>query len=1285
MTGEIPPEIGELTNLKTLGLSGNRLSGDLPSQLRNLSNLEHLSLSNNLISGIAPLSELSSLKVIDLDGNRITDLAPLAANPALDGVIRINIRKNPLNEASIDTHIPKLKGHGINVLYDENVVYGGPQIFNENVVVLPVEELTNPEHFSPRGSAGRFYDYFANEFDFLIFLANFVAGHFETSFAASFGQVKNDISGIGRVVSPDQHWPGADRLQGLIFFPSAEPQFPDDMRSPLASGNTLVHELAHRWANFVIPTSPHGDPNISAHWGFSSANGVLGGFDIADLTDHGGGRYSAGHLNPAGSGYSTILSPIELYLAGFIPSSEVPDIWVALDGKWLEDDTGGPVRDANGYRMFTATQVRTYTIEDIIEEHGPRIPSVSQAQKAFRAAVILLVDEYRPANLRLLNLLSEDASSFTYRGNPSDKHINFYEGTGGRSTITLGGLSQTRKDNFPVEPPYRPSGLTVTTTNQNELTVTWDAPPIDGGSAITAYDLRYIEASADKNLNSNWTSVEDAWTGTGGLEFRLLGLRAGTRYDIQVKAFNSAGEGPWSKIGNGTTEQESTPTPEPTPEPTPTPSPTPTPEPTPTAPCVQGFIGSTVNGSWEAVCSSSARDGRYARYYTFTLEEVSDVTITLTSDEDTYLYIREGEGQNGTILHENDDIRQYLDLDSRVEATLGAGVYTVEATTYDAGVTGEFTLTVTGLPVTDTPTPNPTPTPTPEPTPNNCVTALEEDDVRDGSWDSDCASENRNGRYARYYTFTIEGEAEVSIMLESDTDAYLFLLSGEGRDGNVLYENDDIQPPFNLNSQIVETLSAGTYTIEATTYDWETGGEFTLTVSGLPAAGTPTPTPTPEPTPTPVPPPTDPCIEALADSDISGNWTGDCESTEREGSYARYYTFTLVEEADVTVTLTSEVDTFLYIREGAGRDGIILHENDDIEPSVNLKSQITQTLSAGTYTIEATTYNARAIGEFTLTVSGLPAGSVQTPEPSQDRADLVALYNSTNGANWTINENWLSEKPLGDWHGVRTDDEGRVIQLRLRDNNLAGPVPEILGELSNLRLLALQDNRLSGALPTELAGLPNLEYLSLRNNQVSGQIPSAFTNLSSLNVLHLDGNSLSGEIPAELGNLSNLRILILARNQLSGEIPSELGSLSNLEEFLAWGNNLSGEIPAELAELSSLEVLSLWGNNLSGEIPAELAEMSSLEVLSLSRNQLRGDIPSEFGRLANLTDLYLNGNHLTGEIPAALGNLRDLKVLSLPHNQLSGGMPLELFELSGLSELYLFENHLNGELPFRIG
>ena len=83
-------------------------------------------------------------------------------------------------------------------------------------------------------------------------------------------------------------------------------------------------------------------------------------------------------------------------------------------------------------------------------------------------------------------------------------------------------------------------------------------------------------------------------------------------------------------------------------------------------------------------------------------------------------------------------------------------------------------------------------------------------------------------------------------------------------------------------------------------------------------------------------------------------------------------------------------------------------------------------------------------------------------ESGVDRAAVVALYNATDGPKWTNNTNWLSDAPLTEWHGVTADSDGRVTQLLLPDNGLAGPIPAALGSLANLMELDLQWNQLTG-------------------------------------------------------------------------------------------------------------------------------------------------------------------------------------------------------------------------------
>ena len=105
-----------------------------------------------------------------------------------------------------------------------------------------------------------------------------------------------------------------------------------------------------------------------------------------------------------------------------------------------------------------------------------------------------------------------------------------------------------------VSRPGAPTITTPITAGTGSLTVAWSAPSDDGGAVVTAYDLRYIQTSADETADSNWTVLEDVWTtGPDPLEYTITGLTDGTQYDVQLRAVNSAGTGPWSATATGAT------------------------------------------------------------------------------------------------------------------------------------------------------------------------------------------------------------------------------------------------------------------------------------------------------------------------------------------------------------------------------------------------------------------------------------------------------------------------------------------------------------------------------------------------------------------------------------------------------------------------------------------------------------------------------------------------------------------------------------------------------------
>ena len=78
LSGTIPAELGNLANLQWLNLLGNDLSGSIPAELGNLTNLRELELRQNRLSGSIPaeLSTLANLRVLSLPGNDLSGTIP---------------------------------------------------------------------------------------------------------------------------------------------------------------------------------------------------------------------------------------------------------------------------------------------------------------------------------------------------------------------------------------------------------------------------------------------------------------------------------------------------------------------------------------------------------------------------------------------------------------------------------------------------------------------------------------------------------------------------------------------------------------------------------------------------------------------------------------------------------------------------------------------------------------------------------------------------------------------------------------------------------------------------------------------------------------------------------------------------------------------------------------------------------------------------------------------------------------------------------------------------------
>lgn len=426
-----------LSSMTNLGLNWNHIS-DI-SALADLISLTQLRLAGNEIEDISALEKLIALSRLDVSGNPIEDPSPLLANAGLGEGDTIYSLSNPADERSV---YESLRSRGVRVDTRLTITDTGldefrgshlSQLHNENVLVMNLsEDLTTSFTSIPTVFLARdVYRSFDDVFDFLVFLSN-LDEYSDNTGRVPYGRyrpVMNEAKGTGRDLFFRRQYGSSGKLRGIVQFP---------YNQGLRRGPAL-HEFQHAWANYSVPTA------YSSHWGFSSANGQLGGFDRSDLVDLGGGQYSAGHFGTVANGGNSVpYSPIELYSAGLIGVEEVPDLWVAIDGRWVVVDRRRVETEA-GHPVFSASEVRDVTVEEIIAEFGPRVPGPEASLREFRAAVILLTDAEHPATPSQLDELSQTVSAFSTNGDDGSSRYNYSEATGGRASIAMGELSQVRK------------------------------------------------------------------------------------------------------------------------------------------------------------------------------------------------------------------------------------------------------------------------------------------------------------------------------------------------------------------------------------------------------------------------------------------------------------------------------------------------------------------------------------------------------------------------------------------------------------------------------------------------------------------------------------------------------------------------------------------------------------------------------------------------------------------------------------------------------------------------
>ncbi|XP_022888459.1 receptor protein kinase TMK1-like [Olea europaea var. sylvestris] len=274
--------------------------------------------------------------------------------------------------------------------------------------------------------------------------------------------------------------------------------------------------------------------------------------------------------------------------------------------------------------------------------------------------------------------------------------------------------------------------------------------------------------------------------------------------------------------------------------------------------------------------------------------------------------------------------------------------------------------------------------------------------------------------------------------------------------------------------------------------------------------------------------------------------------------------------------------------------------------------------------------------------------------------------------------------------------------------------------LVNLEVLALDDNPLNAttgwSLPMDLVDSTRLTNLTLMNCNLAGFLPEFLGNMTSLEVLKLSMNSVVGGIPESFRD-SMLTILWL-NGQSGGGMTGPIDIVVSMESLTSlWlhGNHFSGKIPENISNLVSLQDLNLNSNELVGLIPNNLTSMP-LGHLDLNNNHFMGPMPKF--KAINVTYKsnpfcesnpgapctpevmalleFLDGvNYPSRLVESWLGNdpcrgpwlgvgcdpKGKVISISLPNSNISGTLSPSIGNLDSLTRIHLESNNLSGPVP----
>ena len=323
------------------------------------------------------------------------------------------------------------------------------------------------------------YNHFKDDFDFIVFVSNNARGAQKgIRYSGRHIAIKQDVKGLGKsTYDYTSRWHSDGKLQSIVHLPELN----------YIEIGPFLHEFAHHWANSYI------ESNVSGHFGDACVGlkfgGQLGGCAIESIESLGNNQYrlsngrnqsTSFHGNSNG-GNGVPYSELELYLMGFIPKEDVPNI------VFFEN-----LNKQGSWPNFTyhASKKTERTIENLIQTHGARIPNSTESQKRFKILTVVLTPQaLSNSQWSTINRTVEDMNSKTVN---NDGTFNFYEATGGRGELDMINLSRS----VIGQPDYSSSSEIISSSSEGPT-------PIEEINSPNFFELSFIDHQISLNLKES--------------------------------------------------------------------------------------------------------------------------------------------------------------------------------------------------------------------------------------------------------------------------------------------------------------------------------------------------------------------------------------------------------------------------------------------------------------------------------------------------------------------------------------------------------------------------------------------------------------------------------------------------------------------------------------------------------------------------------------------------------------------------------------------------------------